>query len=247
MGELTHRKEQLQAQLRQVEEELRGVDAGGTPTKKPAQAAIVASKKPTPAPSPAPKLAKKPATKPAKRASLARLLLEIVSTAGRAMTVKELTQEVVKLKYPTTSTNLQRMIKNRVSALVKKKLLRRADNNRGVLPAQRTAKLQGSATNASSSVPTDGAKQAAIKKPATSTAPAGTKNRLTLPAAVAQVLATRVRPLLARELADKVLASGYQTKSKDFTKNVFTAVGGMATVEHVKGKGYRLKKGKAVK
>jgi len=48
-------------------------------------------------------------------------------------------------------------------------------------------------------------------------------------------------------LADKVRDSGYQTKSKEFTKVVGTALGKMATVEHVKGKGYRLKKAKGGK
>ena len=45
-------------------------------------------------------------------------------------------------------------------------------------------------------------------------------------------------------LAEKVLASGYQTKSKDFTKVVSVGVWKMDNVENVPGKGYRLKKGK---
>jgi len=217
MGELARRKEQLLAQLRHVEEELRVVDAGGTPTKRPAPAAIVASKKPTPAATPAAKPAKKPATKPTKKVPLVRLLVEIVNTAGRAMKLKDLTQELEKRKYATTSTHLARMVKNRITALVKKKLLRRAENKKGVLPAKRPATAPGD---------------------------------LTLVDAVTQVLAKSAHPLSAKELADKVLESGYHTKSKDFRRTVMAAAWEMPNVEHLKGKGskgYRLKKGKAAK
>ena len=51
-------------------------------------------------------------------------------------------------------------------------------------------------------------------------------------------------PIPGRELAEKVLASGYQTKSKDFLKVIWVGVGKMDNVENVPGKGYRLKKGK---
>jgi hypothetical protein len=141
------------------------------------------------------------------------------------------------LKYPTTSANLGKLIENRVSVLVKKKLLRRAENQPGVLPA----------TNARNGAQATGPKQAVVKKPATPTAPGGAKNRLILPAALTQVLAKSAHPLSGQELAGKVRDMGYQTTSKDFTKNVWVAVGSMPTVEHVKGKGYRLKKGKGVK
>jgi hypothetical protein len=225
-------KEQLQVKLRKVEEELQGVDAGRAPPQKPAPAASAAPK---------------PATMPANSVSLAKLLIEIVSKAGGPVTVKALTHEVQKRKYQTTSANLPAMIKKRVSALVKKKLLRRAKNKAGVLPGQRPAMPQGPTTKVRNGAPAAGQKQAALKKPTSATTPVGAKSDLTLPAVVTLVLARSTRPLLARELADKVLASGYQTKSKDFTKNVWAAIGSMATVEHVKGKGYRLKAAKGLK
>ena len=65
-----------------------------------------------------------------------------------------------------------------------------------------------------------------------------------MPAAITQVLTKSARPLIARELAEKVRESGYQSKSKHFTRVVWAAVWNMDTVEHVKGKGYRLKKAK---
>jgi len=165
MSDLTRRKEQLQAQLRQVEEQLQRIDAGTTP----------------PQPTLAATSTTKPATKP------------------------------------------------------------------GASPVQTAAKPQGSATKARKSAKPGGPKAAAVEKPVMPTAPGGTKNRLTLPAALTQVLAKSARPLSARELADKVREIGYQTKSQDFTKVVWGALGDMANVEHVKGQGYRLKKAKGVK
>jgi hypothetical protein len=44
------------------------------------------------------------------------------------------------------------------------------------------------------------------------------------------------------ELAKLVLASGYKTKSTKFVDAVWSMLGQMDNVEHVRGKGYRLKK-----
>ena len=89
---------------------------------------------------------------------------------------------------------------------------------------------------------------AAVSKPATAAAAAPTAmvaaRELTLAAAVTKVLAASAKPLTSRELAEKVLALGYQSKSKDFINVLWTGIGKMDNVEHVKGQGYRLKKGK---
>jgi hypothetical protein len=50
------------------------------------------------------------------------------------------------------------------------------------------------------------------------------------------------RPLAARELAEQALADGYQTKSKNLTGVVWTALGQMDNVENVPGKGWCLKR-----
>ena len=57
-----------------------------------------------------------------------------------------------------------------------------------------------------------------------------------------KILAESPEPLPAGKLAEKVLASGYQTKSKNFTNVIWSGVGKMDNVENVPGKGYRLKK-----
>ena len=156
MRKLTQRKEQLQAQLSQVEEEIQGVDAGHTTPLKRVPAATSATK---------------PAAIPTKKVSLAKVLVEIVSQAGGPITVKELTHELEKRKYATTSANLSALIAKRMSALVKKKLLRRAKDQAGVLPVQQTEKPPSSATKARQGVQTAGPKQAALKKPTAAPAP----------------------------------------------------------------------------
>jgi hypothetical protein len=49
------------------------------------------------------------------------------------------------------------------------------------------------------------------------------------------------RPLTARELADLVLASGYQTKSKNFMEVMWVALSQMTNFKKVPDKGYVLK------
>ena len=58
------------------------------------------------------------------------------------------------------------------------------------------------------------------------------------------VLAKSSKPLTAQELADRVTASGYESKSKDLKNVIWVSIGKLATVERVPGEGYRLKKGR---
>ena len=77
-------------------------------------------------------------------------------------------------------------------------------------------------------------------------APAATANGRKQPALrvlLTNLLARSRRPMAARELAEQVLASGYQTKSHDFVGVVWVMLGKMDdTVVNVPGKGYTLKK-----
>jgi hypothetical protein len=138
------------------------------------------------------------------------------------------------------------MVKNRVSDLVTKGLLRHAPNRPGVLPAQAPETSKGPAAKSESGVPETKQKSPVVAGAATTTPPAVSASALTLPVVVTKILAGSPEPIPGRELAEKVLASGYQTKSKDFMKVIWVGVGKMANVENVPGKGYRLKKGKAV-
>ncbi len=212
LSDLTRHKEELQAQLRQVEAEMQGLDKGVTPAAKPAPA--------------------KAGKKPTSGVSLSQFLIQTVTDAGRPVTAKELATEVVRRKFPTTSHNIPGLIDTQVSLLVKKGLLQRAQDQAGVLPAQPLPKR---------------AAPAAKPKPATAPPPAVAESGLSLRAMVTKVLAQSAHPLSARELAEKVLASGYQTKSKDFTNVIWGGVGQMPNVENVPGQGYRLKKDKGSK
>ena len=58
---------------------------------------------------------------------------------------------------------------------------------------------------------------------------------LTLPVLVTKILAGSPEPISGRVLAEKVLASGYQTKSKDFMNVLWVGVGKMDNVENVPG------------
>jgi hypothetical protein len=213
LEKLTQRKQQLQAQLQQVEAEIAGIGQGKASPAKPATAA-----KPAPA---------MPHNRPGPPISLPKLLVQIVNEAKRPITVKELTGEVVRRKYPTTSQRLLDIVETRVLELVKKGLLRRAPNQAGLLPGGAPAPKAQSPASAGASRPATAAAQ-----------------ELTLAAAVTKVLAASAKMLTARELAEKVLALGYRSKSKDFINVLWAGLGKMDNVENVKGQGYRLKKSK---
>jgi hypothetical protein len=227
MRELTRRKEQLQAQLRQVDAELRGLDEGHAAAPKPATAV-------------------RAATKPATGVSLAQLVVRIVTNAAGPIPLRELTREVERQKYPTTSSNLFGLVEKRVSELVKKGLLRRAKNHLGVLPPQRPEASAGKPKALKATIkpkkPATVAQHGARATPTTS--PVVSKDGQSLHAIVTQVLAKSPHPLSARELATRVLRTGYKTESKDFTNLIWSGIGKMANIENVPGKGYRLKKGK---
>jgi hypothetical protein len=78
-------------------------------------------------------------------------------------------------------------------------------------------------------------------KPVGSTKSIGSGKKLSLKDAMIQVLAKTSRPLSAQELADRVVANGYETKSKDLKNVIWVAAGKLENVENIKGEGYRLK------
>jgi hypothetical protein len=57
-----------------------------------------------------------------------------------------------------------------------------------------------------------------------------------------RILAQSKEPTGGGELAEKVLETGYKSKSKRFRDVVWVSLGNMENVEHIRGKGYRLKK-----
>jgi hypothetical protein len=56
------------------------------------------------------------------------------------------------------------------------------------------------------------------------------------------ILKNSRKPLSGSELAQRALAAGYHSGSEKFVDSVWSLLGQMANVEHVRGQGYRLKK-----
>jgi hypothetical protein len=257
----TLRKEELQAELLRVEAEIQAL---GQPAGPKAPAAPAPTKNGQAA-------AKRPVAKASSAASVAaaahplslpRLLLAIVGAAKDPMTVKELTNEVVRRNYVTTSKNLAALVDTRIQELLKKGLVRRPKDQPGIIAVSASAKGQAAAGKVKPTVPAKPAQKAA--KPVAAKAPvaaksaknvvkptsvkmaaaAGSKNVLPLTAVITKILSESAEPILARELGARVLATGYQTRSKDFTNVIWVAVSKLDNVENVAGRGYRLKKKK---
>src|SRR5437879_3614702 len=102
-ADITRQREQLQAQLRAVDAEIQAVNSTAAPGAAPAAAPSAPAAAPEPR---APQAQAKGTT------SLPQFLLELVRSAGRPLTVKELTDEVVRAKLPTSSANLPKMVSN---------------------------------------------------------------------------------------------------------------------------------------
>jgi hypothetical protein len=238
LSELTRRKEELQAELAKVEKDIEAVG----------QVSVLESTVSAARTTPSTSFKRRPtvtsASKPAgDGVSLPTYLVELVRQAKAPITAKELAAKVVQNKFPTTSKNVDAIVKSRVHELVKKGMLRRASDSSGVVLAQapRSTSVE---TKVPAAAPKDGKKKAASAKPAPTTTPAEPSKWRSLHEVLTHVLAKSSRPLSAQELAERVTQSGYESKSKDLKNVIWVSVGKLANVERVPGKGYQLKKGK---
>ncbi len=234
------RKQELQAELVRVEAEIQSLSQG----EKPAPGVAAKDRPPAPQPPVAKASPPKPAPAPAQPLTLPVLLLQIVRAAKLPMTVKKLTEAVLKRGYQTTSKNLAALVDTRISEMIKKGLVRRADNEPGVVAVRGSAKGATPPVKTAPPVAAKPAKNPAMPKSPATTAPAAAKSAPSLTSLIAKILGESAEPVPARDLAAKVLATGYQTKSKDFTNVIWVAVAKMDNVENIAGQGYRLKKGK---
>lgn len=225
LADLQRRKQDLEATLRQVEAEILGTIPPASPLSPP-----VAASKPAATPRSTPAADSKP--------TLNQMVLQVLQGAGRSLTVKEVTDELVKLNYSSSSGNLAKMVRNRIDDMVKKQQLRRRETKAGIVLSPPRAAV--------SAAP---AKSPAVSKPTTNGSAARTPSKApgvaqprpnSLRALLHNLLTKASRPLKAQELAVKVLATGYQTKSKTFVDVVWTALSQMDGVENVSGQGYRL-------
>jgi hypothetical protein len=219
LDELGRRKQELEAQLHQVEAEIRDIARGGQ--KAPAARAAAA-----------------PARAPARGRrgrgpKITDLIVDLVRQGGgRAVTVKSLAQEVIRRKFPTTSGNIPRLVQTRVGELVRKGVLRRARGRPGVVPGEVG---DGAAAPRRARGPARGKRKKA---------PGRSRGQPPLREVLMDILKKSRQPLGSGELAKKVLATGYQTGSKDFAGVVSVALTKIPNLENVPGRGYRLKKGR---
>jgi len=238
LTDLNRQKEALQAQLRQVESEIQaatqGSPAGQAPapqlTRQPKRGARKIKRK---------KSKRIPSqSKPFRENSLPALLLDILGKASGPLTVKQLAAEVVRRKYPTTSSNLPAIIETRAGDLIRKGLLQRDFDRPGFILATAGAKASMGKTTSAPNVST---KNGTLPTKAASAAKTdGQKQPLRI--IITNLLAKSRRPMMARELAEQVLANRYQTKSKNFIDVMYVALGQMDNIVNVAGKGYILKK-----
>lgn len=225
LADLTRRKEELHAQLQKIESEIEGVHLS-------AQTPKAALNHATPKQSAGAKRGPKTRT----GVSLAEFLTDCVRQAKKPITTKELAEELIRTKYPTKSSNIRAMVDTRVGELVTKGILRRAEDQPGVVFSSAPASKQSAAKAA----PVDGRKKAVASVP-----PGKSEKKLSLKDVLFNVLADSSRPVSTEDLVEKVLATGYQTKSGDFKNVIWVTIGNMPNVKRIQGKGYQLKKGKS--
>ena len=229
LSDLTRRKGELQAELQRVEREIvefapsnmaGGLSSTSVKSAKPASASA--------------------APKPKQGLSLPKYLVELVAKSKRPITAKELSDQVVANRFPTTSNNIKDIVQTRVYDLLRKGILVRVDGSSSVILANGFGAAKPGATKALTRVAKEN-----NRKP-TAAAPVGPANKQTLPQVIVKVLSASSRPLTGQELADRVKKSGYQSKSKDFRNVIWVCIGKMDGIERVVGKGFQLQKRKNI-
>ena len=227
---LTRRKEQLLSQLRQVESEIAAL--GASPTEPAKQ-----SKTATPNSSP-----QGPHSKD--RPKLSELILTALRESGKAMTARQLSEEVRRHGFPLSGQNPVKSVESRLQEMKQKHLVQRASDQPGYILATSASNAKSEKPKTSGSVAKSDHKAATKPAKPIKTAPSTQQGKtLSLRQALTNVLKNKSGKFLSgSELADLVLASGYKTKSAKFKDAVWSMLGQMDNVEHAKGKGYRLKR-----
>jgi len=251
---LTKRKEELQAKLKQIEAEMAAVETGAKqPTTVPPK---LSQKKPTPRPS---------ASGQAAQMTLPALIVAIIRDAGGPRTVKQVFEEVGRRGYKSTSRNLYRVVETRTYDLLRQGVLGRPDGQPGFIVAQRgkgnALKAKWSKPGVKGPIKTAPAKST-LSGPRAGTAKTNLKTKASASPAkkpaqknssvkqtplgevLKQILKKSGEPMTGPELAVHALKAGYKSSSKSFKDLVGVVVSTVAGIEHVRGRGYRLKKAK---
>ena len=251
LAELTQRKEQLLTQLQQIDAQIAAIATGAQTVKtsrakpgtaKPARTVVIGGQ---PAGNGA--AARQAEGKPQSRGtprdgkggrdgragqpSLPDLIVILLREAGRPLTVKELGQEIKRRGFRSQSSNFPKMLAVRARELKRKGVLRAAVGQSGFVLAQPTnGKMQKDAQPIHRN--TKGGQQKSVKQ-------------LPLREGLTQILKKSTKPMTGSQLAAEAVKAGYHSTSKNFVKVVWGAMNNLKNVEHVRNRGYRLKKVRA--
>jgi hypothetical protein len=232
---LARRKEELQSQLQQVEEEIAALEAAAaTPTEQPTSAA------PAVPPSPA------PAAPGGGQPRLGELIVTLLRESRVPMTARQLIEEAQRRGYQPASRDPVKAVENRLQDLKSQGIVQRAPGQPGFILASSTNGAKKDKSKTRQPAPTSTRKmpaKPANSEPAAKTAPPGRRGgQPPLREVLTSILKSSRKPLSGSELAQRALAAGYQTASTKFVDSVWSLLGQMDNVEHVPQKGYRLKK-----
>jgi hypothetical protein len=245
LTELTRRKEELQSQLRQVEEEIAALAAG---TAAPTEQATPA----TPAAPPAAPAGGQP--------RLGELIVTMLRESSGPMTARQLSEEARRRGFQPAGRDPVKSVEARVQELKSKGVVQRASDQPGYIlgpSANGARKEKNNARHpAQSRTPKRPSKPAkpepAAKKSSGTGSPSAGAARMAklgrrgeqppLRVVLTDILKKSRKPLSGSELAQRALAAGYKTQSTKFVDSVWTALGQMDNVEHLPQQGYRLKK-----
>jgi hypothetical protein len=226
---LMRHKEELQNQLQQVEKELAALSAGA-PT-------ATEQRKPS---------APTPVTSAKDRPKLGEMIVVMLREAGKPMTARQLSEEARRRGLQSASNDPVKPFEARLQELKKKGTIRRAPGQPGYVLA--TSTNGASATKPKKAQPAQKEQRNAAVKPgkpqsdAKPAQPVEQGKTQPLREAILNVLKNSRKPLSGTELADRVLKSGYKTTSTKFRDVVWSMLGQMDNVQHVRGKGYQLKR-----
>jgi hypothetical protein len=249
LAELTRRKEQLQSELRQVEEE---ITALATTEARPIEQAAPTA--PTVPPSPA------STTRAEDQSRLGDLIVTLLGESTNPLTGRQLLAEAQRRGYQSKSRDPLKAIENRLQVLKCQGIVRRAADQYGFLLASSANGAKKPKSTTRQLAPTGSQKppvKPAKPEPAAkkrggkgSSSTGGAKpappshrgGQLPLRVVLTDLLKKSRKPLSGSELAERALKAGYQTKSAKFVDAVWSLLGQMTNVEHLPQQGYRLKK-----
>ena len=246
--ELTRRKEDLQNELRQVEDEIAALAATVATPEQPAPAV------PTVPPSPA------PASRAEGQPQLGELIVMMLGEAATPMTARQLLEESQRRGYQSSSQNPLKAIENRLQDLKSQGIVRRTADQYGFLLASSAKGATKQKSTPRQAVPTSSQQTPAtpVKPEPAATKGSGKESSFAgaaktvksghrggqppLRVVLTDILKGSRKPLSGSELAERALKAGYKTKSEKFVDGVWALLGQMDNVEHLPQKGYRLKK-----